>query len=94
LTVVEDVYELRRSAIESFGETEQHPERGSRRAAFQLADELEVGTGPIGEIGLGQTASEPELAEMRTEDFAFTTNLFCHRFPLLTNDPLGLIICE
>jgi hypothetical protein len=93
-TPIEHVDELRDPTFESFGEAKEHAECGCRSTAFQLADELEVGAGAVGEIGLGQTASEPELTEMRTEDFAFRPNLFCHRFPLLTNESHGFIICE
>src|SRR5439155_1633019 len=68
---VEDVHQLRNSAIQRLGKSNQHPERRRCPATLQVADEGLVGPRTLRQLRLRHPPREPKLAQSRPEDLAF-----------------------
>ena len=76
--------EPRRPALVHIDPFDRHARAPGGYSALELADEHGVRVGALRELGLSQAAGEPELAQVRSEDFAPLLGRISHGRRLLT----------
>jgi hypothetical protein len=70
---IENLDKVADTAFERLREPKKCADRRRSDTALQLADEHRIRVRPLRQLRLSQTAIEPELAQVRTEDFPLLT---------------------